>query len=69
MALWQIDAFEYKLFDEHTSKVTIYQILDDATRKDMGTTAFPDHENAEEAMTVMQACITTYGAPHEVLSR
>lgn len=32
MALWQTDAFEYKLFDEHTSKVTIYQILDDATR-------------------------------------
>lgn len=68
MALRQIDAFEYKLFDDHTSKVTIYQVLDDATRKDMGTTAFADPENADDAMTVMQACITAYGAPHEVLS-
>lgn len=68
MALWQIDAFEYKLFDHHRSKVTIYQVIDDATRKDMGTTAFADPENAEDAMTVMRSCITAYGAPHEVLS-
>lgn len=68
MALWQIDAFEYKLFDHHRSKVTIYQVIDDATRKDMGTTAFADPENAEDAMTVMRACVTAYGAPHEVLS-
>src|SRR5699024_10439398 len=68
MALWQIDAFEYKLFDITQSKVTIYQVLDDATRKDMGTTAFADPENAEDAMTVMRSCVTAYGAPHEVLS-
>lgn len=67
MALWQIDAFEYKLFDAEKSKVTVYQVLDDATRKNMGTTAFAYPENAEDAMTVMRSCITAYGAPHEVL--
>lgn len=44
MALWQDDAFEYKLFDQSRSTVTIYQVLDDATRKEMGTTAFVDHD-------------------------
>jgi len=34
----------------------------------MGTTAFTDPENAEDALTVMRACISAYGAPHEVLS-
>lgn len=68
MALWQIDAFEYKLFDQSKTKVTIYQVLDDATLKDMGTTTCADPENGQDAMTVMRACINAYGAPHEVLS-
>lgn len=68
MALWQIDAFEYTLFDQTGTVVTIYQVLDDATRKDVGTTAFADTENGEDAMAVMRACIANYGPPHEVLS-
>lgn len=68
MAMWPIDAFEYKLFDSTQSKVTIYQVLDDATRKDMGTTACAGAENGDDAMTVMRSAIRDYGAPHKVLS-
>lgn len=68
MALWQIDAFEYPLHDAARTKVTIYQVIDDATRKDMGTTAYVALENAEDAMAVMKVCIHEYGPPHEALS-
>jgi len=68
MAMWQIDAFEYRLHDRAKTKVTIYQVIDDATRKDVGTAVFADHENSVDAMAVMKACIGAFGAPHEVLS-
>lgn len=68
MAMWQIDAFEYRLHDQAKTKVTIYQVIDDATRKDVGTAVFADPENSVDAMAVMKACIGAYGAPHEVLS-
>lgn len=37
MALWQLDAFECRLADGQT--VTVYQVIDDATRYDVGTWA------------------------------
>lgn len=68
MQLWQLDAFEYRLHDDLRSKVTIYQILDDATRKDLGTWAYSLPENSADAMAAVHAAIDTYGAPHELLS-
>src|SRR5699024_4347720 len=43
MALWQLDAFEYTLTTG--SIITIYQLLDDATRYDVGSTAHSRAEN------------------------
>jgi len=66
MALWQMDAFEYKL---STGKATtVYQLLDDATRYDVGTIARARHENSADAQTVLERAIAEHGAPHELLS-
>jgi len=35
MSLWQLDAFGYKLTDG--TVITIYQVIDDASRFDVGT--------------------------------
>lgn len=64
MAIWQVDAFEHKLLDEDKSKERTYQIQDDATRKDMGTTAFTDPENGEDAMAGMRSANQNHGAVH-----
>lgn len=50
--LWQIDAMIYRLFDLHHTQITIYQVIDDATRLDVGTQAFATHENGTDARTV-----------------
>ena len=66
MALWQLDAFEYR-----TSKnqlITIYQLIDDASRYDVGSSAFQRHENSQDSQTVLAEAIKAYGAPQEVLS-
>ncbi len=44
MSLWQLDAFEYRLANGQT--VTVYQLLDDASRYDVGTDAYSRHENS-----------------------
>lgn len=66
MALWQLDAFEYAL----TSGVviTIYQVLDDASRFDVGTDAYDRHENSADAHDILKRAIDQYGAPKELLS-
>lgn len=66
MALWQLDAFEHRLVDG--TVVTIYQLLDDATRFDVGTYACSRSENSADAQFVLERAIDTYGAPLEVLS-
>lgn len=66
MALWQLDAFEYELADGQT--VTIYQVLDDASRYDVGTDAYARHENSADAKSVLEAAIATHEAPQELLS-
>lgn len=66
MALWQLDAFEYRLTD--LSVVTIYQLLDDATRFDVGTTVCQRPENSVDAKMVLQRAIKRYGSPQELLS-
>lgn len=71
--LWQFDALEYKLFDDTASgepvKVTIYQLLDDSTRYDVGTQAFADPENGDDAVSAVSAALTTHGVPQELLIR
>lgn len=66
MSLWQLDAFEYDLTDGQT--VTIYQLLDDSTRFDVGTTAHIRAENSTDAKSVLADAIAAHGAPQEVLS-
>ena len=65
MALWQLDAFEYRLADAQV--ITIYQVLDDATRFDVGTQAFDSPENSADAKTVLRDAIARYRAPLEGL--
>ena len=66
MALWQLDAFEYTLTTG--TIITIYQLLDDATRFDVGTMAHSRAENSADALQVLATAIAEYGAPKEVLS-
>lgn len=66
MSLWQLDAFEYRLPGGQT--VTIYQLIDDATRFDVGTDAYQRNENSADAKLVLDRAITAYGAPKELLS-
>jgi len=66
MSLWQLDAFEYRLSDGQV--VTVYQLLDDASRFDVGTAAHARHENSTDAKSVLEEAIATYGAPQELLS-
>lgn len=66
MALWQLDAFEYRLADGTTA--TVYQVLDDATRYDVGSWAHSRHENSIDAKRVLEDAIERHGAPQELLS-
>lgn len=66
MALWQLDAFEYTL--PTGTIITIYQLLDDATRFDVGTAAHSRDENSADAHVVFATAIADYGVPTEVLS-
>lgn len=66
MALWQLDAFEYRLASGETA--TVYQLLDDATRYDVGTWAYARKENSSDAKDVLERAINEYGAPMELLS-
>lgn len=50
------------------SWVTIYQVLDDASRFDVGTQAHSAHQNSVDAFTVLKNAINHYGAPKELLS-
>ncbi|MCQ4619612.1 transposase, partial [Corynebacterium sp. CCUG 59401] len=66
--LWQIDGLVYRLFDHAHTQVTIYQIIDDASRFDVGTKAFPLPENGTDARAVLAEAFATYGKPQEILS-
>jgi hypothetical protein len=47
MSLWQLDAFKYRLAGGQA--VTVYQLLDDASRYDVGSDAYVSHENSADA--------------------
>lgn len=72
MELWQLDAFEFRLFDHDLeaegTKITIYQLVDDSTRFDVGTTACALPENGEDAVTVVTVAMDTFGVPQQLLS-
>lgn len=50
MALWQLDAFEYRSGKDKV--FTVYQLLDHATRYDVGPWAYQEHENSHDAHDV-----------------
>ncbi|QRQ78326.1 integrase core domain-containing protein [Glutamicibacter protophormiae] len=66
MALWQLDAFEFRTLSDQV--VTVYQLIDDATRFDVGSSAYARHENSGDAQQVLAQAINAYGPPKEVLS-
>ena len=66
--LWQIDGLVYRLFDHDHTQITVYQVIDDASRFDVGTQAFPAAENGNDARLVLAAAFDTYGLPQEILS-
>ena len=73
MEMWQLDAFEYRLADAVSpnvlgTKVTVYQLLDDSTRFDLGTMCFADPENGTDAIVTLDAAFTEHGVPQELLS-
>ena len=51
MALWQFDAFELRTGDGKVR--VVYQLLDDATRYDVGSWAYQHHENSHDAHDVL----------------
>ena len=66
--LWQIDGLVYRLFEHAHTQVTIYQVIDDASRFDVGTKAFALPENGTDARAVLAEAFATYGKPQEILS-
>lgn len=55
MALWQLDAFEFRTTKNQL--VTVYQLIDDATRFDVGSSAHQRHENSHDARHVLARAI------------
>lgn len=68
MEMWQLDGLEYRLFDPDGTKATIYQLLDDGTRFDVGSLCFERPENSEDAISALRAAFEEYGAPQELLT-
>ncbi|TFC74527.1 transposase [Cryobacterium sp. TMS1-20-1] len=68
MEMWQLDAFEYRLATELAPKMTVYQLLDDSTRFDVGSMCFADPENGTDAIITLSAAIDDHGVPKELLS-
>lgn len=69
MELWQLDAFEYHLTDGSGSPaVTVYQLIDDATRFDVGTAAYAAPENGVDARACLDAAFGVYGIPQQLLT-
>ena len=68
MEMWQLDAFTYTLCAEQRRQVTVYQLVDDSTRYDVGTCAYSRPENGDDAIMVVSAAIARHGVPQELLS-
>ncbi|OIH85207.1 hypothetical protein BLJ79_08480 [Arthrobacter sp. UCD-GKA] len=68
MEMWQLDGLEYRLFDQDGTKATIYQLLDDGTRFDVGSLCFERPENSEDAISTLRAAFDEYGVPQELLT-
>jgi transposase InsO family protein len=64
---WQIDAFEYALADPAASVVVVFEILDDHSRYNLDSLAWPA-ETTEGAWTAMTRAISGYGTPRMVLT-
>lgn len=61
MALSQLDAFEFRAGDEKV--VTVYQLLDDAARFDVGSWAYRQHENSHDAQDVTLTPLSSIVGP------
>lgn len=66
MSLWPLDAFEYRLVGGEA--VAAYQMLNDASRFDVGTAVYSRGEKSADAKDILERAITALGPPKEVLS-
>jgi transposase InsO family protein len=64
---WQIDAFTHALADPKATPVVVFEILDDHSRYNLASLAWP-HEDTEGAWTAMTHAIDRYGTPRMVLA-
>lgn len=64
--LWQIDAIAWHL--PRIGTVTIYQVIDDATRLCVALQAFAGGESTQGAITTLAQAVSRYGPPACVLS-
>lgn len=66
--LWQLDGFEMRLEDNEHTLVTVYQIIDDATRYDVGTQARYGAENMADAVEIVTQAMDAEGVPTQLLT-
>jgi transposase InsO family protein len=64
---WQIDAFAHTLPDPAATPVVVFEILDDHSRYNVASLAWPA-EDTEGAWTAMTRAIDRYGTPRMVLT-
>jgi transposase InsO family protein len=64
---WQIDAFEHVLADPAATVVVVFEILDDHSRYNVASLAWPS-ETTEGAWTAMTRAIARYATPRMVLT-
>lgn len=64
--LWQIDALAHTL--PGIGRVSIYQVIDDASRACVALRAYPGGESPDDAISALGAAIAQWGLPGEVLS-
>jgi hypothetical protein len=64
---WQVDAFAYVLADPAASVVVVFEILDDHSRYNLASLAWPS-QDTEGAWTAMTRALARHRAPRMVLT-
>lgn len=66
MALWRLHAFEYRTGNGKVG--TVYRLIENATRCDVGSWAYQQHENSHDAHELLARVIKNHGHRRELLS-
>lgn len=65
MAWRHLDAFACRA--SYGTVLTFYQMIDDATRYDVGSRAYQQHKNRDDAHELLARAIKSHGTPREPL--